>query len=167
MSTGMNTTSTPTTSTATRADKALELLAEGLICSQAVLSVFCENSRLQAGLPHDAAMRLASGFGGGMALGSEACGAAAGAVMALGLALGPSGACGQQTKARIFGPVQVFLRRFAAENGSLRCREILGGLDITDPAQAAAIRETPELLARCTGCVRSALVILDELLAAE
>ena len=49
-------------------------------CAQAVVIPFAK----QVGIPEETVMRFADGFGGGMKMGSV-CGAASGAVMALGL----------------------------------------------------------------------------------
>ena len=94
-------------------EKAVRLHAEGWNCCQAVLGSCCENFDLTP----EQAYRLAAFFGGGMRKG-EVCGAATGALMALGLIYGDENnrQCGKSLE---------FLKAFEAEFGHLHCREIL------------------------------------------
>ena len=57
---------------------------DGCNCTQAVLLAFSDRTGLDA----ETAMRIASGFGGGMARMREVCGAVSGMFMAAGLILG-------------------------------------------------------------------------------
>ena len=77
-------------------DKAVELIAtktgnlfenHKLCCSESVLLAL--NEGFGGGLPPDAAVCLSSGFCGGMGDAGCTCGALSGAIMALGLFLGP------------------------------------------------------------------------------
>ena len=55
------------------ADSAGAIFGEGFSCSQAVLAAYCE----QFGLDKELALKIGSGFGGGMHL-DQACGAVTG-----------------------------------------------------------------------------------------
>lgn len=94
-------------------ENAVKLHQEGWNCAQAVLGCCCE----QFGVTSEQAYRMAAFFGGGMRKG-EVCGAAAGALMALGLA------CGDENN-RQCGKSLEFLKAFEAEFGCLHCRDIL------------------------------------------
>ena len=61
-------------------EEAINLFNNGFNCSQAVLSVFCED----LGLDKKTALRISTGFGAGFQKG-EVCGAVSGAIMTLGL----------------------------------------------------------------------------------
>ena len=63
-----------------RAETAVATFKGGFNCSQAVLSVFCE----ELGLDKETAARIAGGFGGGIGHLGETCGAVTGAIMAMG-----------------------------------------------------------------------------------
>ena len=65
----------------TRNDIALEKFLAGYNCAQAVLFSFCDD----LGFDKDAALRLACGFGAGMARKQEVCGAVTGGILAIGL----------------------------------------------------------------------------------
>lgn len=64
-----------------RRDVAVQKLLAGYNCAQAVLYAFCED----LGFDRDAALRLACGFGAGMARKQEVCGAVSGGIITLGL----------------------------------------------------------------------------------
>ncbi len=61
-----------------RVETALSRFQEGFSCSQAILSTYGE----EVGLARSLGLKLAAGFGGGMA---ETCGAVTGAFMVVGL----------------------------------------------------------------------------------
>lgn len=94
-------------------EKAIRLHEEGCNCCQAVLMSCCESMGLEEAL----AYRLGAFFGGGMRTG-EVCGAATGALMALGLRYGDE-------KNRQCSKSQAFLKAFQGEHEALLCREIL------------------------------------------
>lgn len=64
----------------TRSDIALQKSLAGYNCAQAVLFSFCDD----LGFDQDTALRLACGFGAGMARKQEVCGAVAGGILAIG-----------------------------------------------------------------------------------
>ena len=92
---------------------AVEFHQQGCNCCQAVLMSCCE----ELGLDRQTAYRLGAFFGAGMRTG-EVCGAASGALMALGLKYGDE-------NNRQCGASREFLRAFREEFGSLLCRELL------------------------------------------
>lgn len=94
-------------------EKAVRLHSEGCNCCQAV--VMCAAGRF--GLTEDQAYHLGAFFGAGMRRG-EVCGAATGALMALGLKYGDE-------NNRQCGSSKEFLSAFEKEFGSVLCREIL------------------------------------------
>lgn len=58
------------------------------------------------------------------------------------------------------------MNRFIRENGSAVCRELLG-YDLSVPEQMASIREKELFRVLCPEIIRSAVAILDELLAEQ
>ena len=63
-----------------RVAEAERMFAEGFTCSQSVFGAFAED----LGLEKHMALKLANGFGGGIARRQEVCGAVSGAVMLIG-----------------------------------------------------------------------------------
>ena len=96
---------------------------DGCNCTQAVLLAFSDRTGLDA----ETAMRIASGFGGGMARMREVCGAVSGMFMAAGLILGDDGVPSHEHKRALYAQLQALAAQFRAENGSIICRELLSG----------------------------------------
>jgi C_GCAxxG_C_C family probable redox protein len=70
--------------TSGKKEKTIDAFRKGFNCSQAVLSSFSPD----LGLEKETALKIACGFGAGMAKLQETCGAVTGAVMVLGLKYG-------------------------------------------------------------------------------
>jgi C_GCAxxG_C_C family probable redox protein len=141
-----------------RAETALSLFAKGFNCSQVVLSAYVE----QFGLDGATAMKIASGFGGGMGRMGETCGAVTGAFMVLGLKFGGA-TPDREAKERIHAKVREFAQYFKARNSSLSCKNLLG-CDISTPKGHEAAREKGLFKTVCPKAVRDAIEILEEML---
>ncbi len=142
-----------------RVESASALFSNGFMCSQAVLSVFAE----ELGLPVEMALRVAGAFGAGMARCGETCGAVSGALMAIGLkyaAVQPGDAA---AKERCYAAARGVLVRFAEENGSTRCRDLLG-IDVSTPEGLQKAREQALFRTVCPALVRSAVRIAEQIL---
>ena len=81
----------------TKAERARELFLEGCNCAQAVFLAFAEEK-----MDRDAALKIASGFGGGMAGMRNVCGAVNGMFMAYGLLCGPADPTDRAAKAKSY-----------------------------------------------------------------
>jgi len=102
------------------AERAVDYFKSGLNCSQSVFCAFAE----KYGIPHETALKLSSGLGGGVGRLREVCGAVTGATLVLGLSDGPD-------KASVYPKVQEFCEAFRKECGSIVCRELLEGTGAT------------------------------------
>lgn len=123
-------------------------------CCQSVLISFSEELGLQEGT----ALKLTSGFGGGMGLG-ETCGAVTGAYMVLGLKNIPSATI-QETKAKIKAMVKEFNQKFTEKHGSLKCKDLIGyDLSIPEEAEKAFAENVFETI--CPELVSSSVEILE------
>ena len=141
-------------------DEAAALFAEGFTCAPAVFAPFA--TRL--GLPRDAALRIATPYGGGVAGCAETCGAVNGALLAIGLARGRDRLERSGDKDETYRLVRAFRERFVARAGSLECRELLG-CDISTEAGLRAARDGGLFRSRCPGYVVAAAELVEELLA--
>lgn len=139
-------------------DFAKDCFMQGIDCSQLVLGYVAD----KAGLDSDDALRVSSAFGGGMWAG-RTCGCVVGALMALGMKYGYSepGATGQ--KNTMLAKKNEFEQKFAEENQSVVCKEILG-YDLSIPEEMNQIMEKNLLFTVCPKVVCSACKILDELM---
>lgn len=139
------------------ADRAVEAFAGSCNCAQAVLSVYAEELGLDAGT----ARRLASTLGGGLGMTGSLCGAAAGALLVLGLRHGDPEGGDKATKEVGYAAAQEFLRRFEARCGARDCKALTGH-DVSDPVDREHAREEGVFRERCPQFVRAACEILDE-----
>jgi C_GCAxxG_C_C family probable redox protein len=142
-----------------RVEQAVRMFEQEFSCSQSVFSAFAD----PADLSREAALRVASGFGGGLARTGDTCGAVTGAIMALGLRHCGIPAEDPLAKQHAYPPVQEFLARFKAQHGSIVCRELLG-CDLGTPEGLERAREQGLFKSRCPAFVRTAAEILEDLL---
>ncbi len=142
-----------------RVDRAVANYSDGFNCAQSVLAAFGPG----CGLDRESCLRVAAPFGGGVSRTDGMCGAATGAVLALGLVLGhcdPDDEAGQE---RIREKTRSFLARFAARRGSTRCTDILGH-NLSLPGVAEKVKAEGLSLEPCPVAVRTAAELLVEML---
>jgi C_GCAxxG_C_C family probable redox protein len=138
--------------------EAVGLFGNGCACSQAILAVY--GARL--GLERDIAMRIASGFAGGMRM-SETCGAVTGAFMVLGLRHGTAACVTQRGRGAVYAAVQDFTARFQARNRTVVCRDLLG-CDVATPEGLEAAKKQGLFKTKCLKMVQDAAEILETML---
>jgi C_GCAxxG_C_C family probable redox protein len=141
-----------------KSDMALALFKDGQFCSQAVLSAFCEDLELSRPM----ALKIASGFGGGMGRMGDVCGAVTGALMALGLHDWEGDTVSQDEKTRVTHRVREFADRFKEKHGSITCRDLLG----CDIGQAEGFQTAVDrgvFVSVCRPVVEDAVCILETL----
>jgi len=141
-------------------DKAKELFKSGYNCSQAVIGVFCE----ELGLDFKTAMKLASGFGGGMGRMREVCGTVSGMFMAAGLVYGFDETSDKNAKGEIYKKIQELAKRFKEKNGSIICRELLEGVESSTSPVPSERTETYYKKRPCTELVGDAVELFEEFL---
>ncbi|HEY42202.1 MAG TPA: C_GCAxxG_C_C family protein [Dehalococcoidia bacterium] len=142
-----------------RVEEAVACFNEGFVCSQAVLVAY----GAQLGLDRDTALKIADGFGGGMARMGATCGAVTGALMVIGLKHGRTAVEDTQAHETTYDLVYEFIRRFKSRNHSILCRELLG-CDISTPEGLQNARQQNLFTTVCPGYVRDAAEIIEEIL---
>ena len=105
-----------------RQHKAELLFMEGYNCCQAVLLAF--EDILEA--DRSTLLRVASGFGGGVARLREVCGTVSAMAMIAGFLSPAEDPSDMNQRRDNYALVQIFAARFKEEKGSVVCREILG-----------------------------------------
>lgn len=106
----------------TKGEEAKSLFLEGYNCAQAVFGAFAP----ELGFDFDTAMKLSSGFGGGMGRLREVCGAVSGMFMVFDMKHGYTSPTAKEEKMALYSHIQELARRFENENGSIICKELLG-----------------------------------------
>lgn len=124
-------------------------------CAQTVFSLFAED----LGIDENLALKIASGFGGGMAC-AETCGAVTGAYMVIGIKHGHSEP-DAEAKAKTKSMIQKFNSGFKNEHGSLICKK-LTGYDISIPEEADKAREVGVFEKECPVFIQTACNILEK-----
>ncbi len=118
-------------------------------------------------MDRDPALKIASGFGGGMAGMRNVCGAVNGMFMAYGLLCGPADPTDRAAKAKSYETLRQLAGEFEARNGSLICRQLLG-LDPDFKPQPPEPRTDGYYKKRpCPEMVYCAADILEEYLSKE
>lgn len=142
-------------------DKARALFLAGANCAQAVLCAFTEETGLDTGT----AMKIASGFGGGMARMREVCGAVSGMFMAYDMIYGTASFTDKEAKDAVYKKLQDLAGEFRKENSSIICKELLGlSLPGNTPDSPVSEARTPQYYKKrpCADLVAMAAGILAE-----
>lgn len=143
-----------------KSDAAVSVMVAGGNCAQAVLSVFCRELGLEKGM----ALKIASGFGAGMAREQEVCGAVTGGIMAIGLKHGQNHEGDMEAKEKTYGLTRELMARFQSEFGSCCCLDLLAGCDLKTEAGQKRFGDEGLLEKVCHPCVRGAVRILEDIL---
>ena len=143
-----------------KSESAVEMMIAGYNCAQSVLSVFCEDLNFDK----DMALKLATGFGAGMARKQEICGAVTGGIMAIGLRRGQGCEGDKAAKELTFSLTWEFMERFSAKYGSCLCRVLLDGCDLQSESGRIFYKENDLCGKICRPCVADAVGFLEALL---
>jgi C_GCAxxG_C_C family probable redox protein len=124
-------------------------------CAQTVFSLFAP----ELGIDEKTALKIASGFGGGMAC-AETCGAVTGAYMVIGMKQGHS-TSNPDDKAKTKMLIRKFNEKFKEAHGSLICKQ-LTGFDISTPEGSDAAHKEGVFDTKCPAFLKTACKILEE-----
>ena len=143
-----------------KSDTAVGVMIAGGNCAQAVLSAFCP----EWGLDKTMALKIAGGFGAGMARVQEVCGAVTGGIMAIGLKHGQEREDDKEAKETTYRLTRELMARFKSEFRSCRCLDLLGGCDLKTEVGQKRFGDEGLLEKVCHPCVRGAVRILEDIL---
>ena len=139
-----------------RIEHAGAMFREGYSCSQAVLSAYAE----EFGLDTETALRLSSGFGGGMARQGKTCGAVTGALMVIGLKYGFSSPTAEKSKEDSYATIHKFTKAMEKRFHTTICNELVGH-DISTSAGYDAAKNDDVFNRLCPSFVQAAIEILE------
>jgi len=128
-------------------------------CAQSVFSSYCKDY----GLDKDLALKITSGFGGGMGLCQRTCGAVTGSYMVLGLRYGMGEKDDKDKKETTYQKIHEFNKRFQGKFDSVICKELLG-CDINTPEGIEHYEQNNFFENKCFEYVKEATKILEKLL---
>lgn len=115
-------------------------------------------------MDRETALKIAGGFGSGIARMAGTCGAVTGACMVIGLVHGMTKKGDLQQKEMSYEIVRKFAQTFKARNKTTVCSELMG-VDVSTPEGFAAAKEKNIFRTVCPKYIRDAAEILEELLA--
>jgi C_GCAxxG_C_C family probable redox protein len=144
--------------TSNRVAKAAATFSEGFNCAQAVFSAFAPSH----GIGKREALKIASGFGAGMARLQEVCGAVTGAFMVIGAADGEEVATDHTARKKTYEDMRTLDRRFRKIHGSILCRDLIG-VDMNTEEGQRTIKDRDLFNTVCAKCVRDAAEIVEKL----
>jgi len=119
---------------------------EGNNCAEAILRAMCDTLEIKLS---DEALKMASGFGGGMGHAGCVCGALAASVMVLGILQGRTNK--EQSRVPVYSAAEEFHRKFNEKFGGTCCR-------VLNPYQF----ETKEHLRNCLKLTGNTAELLNE-----
>ena len=139
----------------TKSEQAVELFKNNYNCAQSVFSAFAHD----LGLSKDVCLKIATPFGAGIVYRQETCGAVTGALMALGLKYGRGENEPAEQKTIAYDKARLFIDSFIKQHGTICCKELLGGEDMSTPEGLARINELDLFRTHCARYVKDAVEI--------
>ncbi len=129
-----------------RQERAVALHNKGYNCAQAVVCAYCD----LFGLDEQTAYKMAEGFGLGMGV-MEVCGALTGGFMLAGAKCSAGTDAPGTTKGKTYRVTRAMWQGFAAQNGTVYCRELKGV-------------QTGTVLRPCPDCIRDGCALVEKML---
>ncbi|KKM98953.1 hypothetical protein LCGC14_1152710 [marine sediment metagenome] len=142
-----------------RVEQAVSYFKDGFNCSQSIFSCFS----VEYGLSRDNALKLATGFGGGMGRLGKTCGAVTGALMVIGLKYGKVSIEDDTAAGKTYRLVQKVIKKFTEINGSITCNDLLD-CDISTLEGLNSANEKNLFTTLCPNFVRTSAEILEKIL---
>ena len=142
-----------------RSEKALEYYYDGFNCAQSVIASFKDILNID----EEVALRMASGFGGGMGRMQETCGAVTGAFMVIGFLRGKYKDGDDEAKEKTNNLIQEFSGRFVEINGTINCK-LLINFDLNTEQGREEAEKADVFFKKCSNFVVQAVDLLEEIL---
>ena len=139
-----------------RIDKALELFDAHFNCAQSVFASFSD----ELGITRDFALKISTGFGGGMGRKQYVCGAVSGGIMVINTLYGRGESEEKEVGAEAYAKVRNYVGAFEAARGTAVCKDLLDGVELlTEEGQERFQRDNMRSL--CRGYVETAVELLE------
>lgn len=132
---------------------------EGFNCAQSV--IYNYNEMLD--VPVDTALKLASGFGAGIARTQNICGAISGGVLVLNSIYGTGENNNPEIRDKLYKKIQLLTGHFEKEYQTVICKDLLVGCGLLTKAGQKRFGEE-KMINRCYGYVDKIISILDEII---
>jgi C_GCAxxG_C_C family probable redox protein len=143
----------------TRSEKALEYFSNGFSCAQSVIASFTDILKIE----EETALRIASGFGGGMGGMQETCGAVIGAFMVIGFLKGKYKEVDDGSKELTNELIKEFTHKFIYKYKSINCKKLIDFDLSTQEGKDKAV-DADVFAEKCTAFISHAVELLEEIL---
>lgn len=143
----------------TRSEKSLEYFNKGFNCAQSVIISFSDILDIE----EENALRIASGFGGGMGGMQETCGAVTGAFMVIGFLKGKYKDGDDDSKELTNELIKEFTHKFIDKNKSINCKKLID-FDLSTKEGKDKAVEADVFTKKCTAFISHAVELLEEIL---
>ena len=143
----------------TRSEKALEYFKNGFNCAQSVIISFSDILKIE----EETALRISSGFGGGMGGMQKTCGAVTGAFMVIGFLKGKYKDGDDDSKELTNELIKEFTNKFIDKYKSINCKKLIDFDLSTKEGKDKAVEEDV-FAKKCTSFITHAVELLEEIL---
>jgi C_GCAxxG_C_C family probable redox protein len=140
-----------------RSDKALQFYSKGFNCAQSVIASFADVLEVN----EETAIRMASGFGGGMGRMQDTCGAITGAFMVIGYLRGKYKTDDEHSNEMTNKLIQDFSKKFTEKHGSINCKSLIN-YDLNSTEGLKAAKDADVFNKKCAFFVKTAVEMLEE-----
>jgi C_GCAxxG_C_C family probable redox protein len=144
----------------TKTEVAVEKFLSNYNCAQAVLYSFCDDLRFD----RDTALKMACGFGAGMARKQEVCGAISGGILVIGLKHGRGEGQERSVTEGTYRKVRELMSRFESKHEAALCRVLLDGCDLNTAEGQQFFKENDLVNKTCKKCVTTVVESVEEVL---
>lgn len=145
-----------------RAEKAIEYYSKGFSCSQSVIASFTDILQVD----EEVALRMASGFGGGMGQMQRTCGAVTGAFMVIGFLRGKYKKGDEEAKEITNKLIQEFSNQFVKQNGSINCKTLIQ-YDLNTEEGRTQAKEADVFNKKCSNYIKLSVEMLEKILSPD
>ena len=144
----------------TKSEKALAKFMEGYNCAQSVFFSFCDDLKIDK----DQALKMACGFGAGMARKQEVCGAVTGGIIVIGAKYG-RGEKEERTVTEVtYTKTRELMDKFTEKHGTFICRKLVNGCELATEQGQKIFKENDLFNKTCKPCVQSVVEILEKMM---
>lgn len=136
-------------------EKAIKTFQKSYNCAQAIFSAYSK----KVGIKEKDALRISAGFGGGIAMNQEICGALSGAIMLIGCKRFDNKNV-KESKKIVYQEVNNFLSAFRKVYGSIKCKDLIG-VDFSNEKELKRARKENVFNKICTNYIESICDLLE------
>ncbi len=143
-----------------RVEEAVRTFEAGYTCAQSVFVTYAD----LFGIDRETALKLTSAMGGGIGRMREVCGAVSSMALLAGLKEGNTDPANEEGKEKIYLLTRQLAEKFKQRHGTIICRELLGIEGMEKSARPSERTESYYNSRPCSGLVKTAAEIIEEML---